>query len=75
MESTVEGQPSERRVEQYSLAQFLGIWALAAAPIGFLSWIVFPLVAPDFESDPLALGVTRVVPFLVAVTAEELVLL
>ena len=28
--------------------------------MGILSWIVFPLVAPDFESDPLAFGVTRV---------------
>jgi membrane protease YdiL (CAAX protease family) len=61
MESTVEGPPSERRSEQYSLAQILGIWALAAAPMGMLGWIVFPLVAPDFESDPLAFGVTRVV--------------
>jgi hypothetical protein len=34
--------------EQYSLAKILGIWALAAAPMGILSWIVFPLLAPDF---------------------------
>jgi uncharacterized protein len=47
--------------EQYSLAKILGIWALAAAPMGILSWIIFPLVAPDFESDPLAFGVTRLV--------------
>src|SRR5918992_1763656 len=52
---------SERRREQYSLAQILGIWALAAAPMGILSWIVFPILAPDFESDPLAFGVTRLV--------------
>ena len=47
--------------EQYSLAKILGIWALAAAPMGILSWIVSPLLAPDFESDPLAFGVTRIV--------------
>jgi membrane protease YdiL (CAAX protease family) len=47
--------------EQYSLAKILGIWALAAAPMGILSWIVIPLVAPDFETDPLTFGVTRVV--------------
>src|ERR687897_3392040 len=47
--------------EQYSLAMILGIWALAAAPMGILGWIVFPLLAPDFESDPLEFGVTRVV--------------
>jgi uncharacterized protein len=47
--------------EQYSLAKILGIWALAAAPMGILGWIVSPLLAPDFESDPLGSGVTRVV--------------
>lgn len=29
--------------------------------MAFLSWIVFPLTAPDFESDPLGSSVTRVV--------------
>ena len=29
--------------------------------MGILGWIVFSLVAPDFESDPLEFGVTRVV--------------
>ena len=29
--------------------------------MGILGWIAFPLLAPDFESDPLAFGVTRVV--------------
>src|SRR5918992_3986919 len=38
------------RSEQYSLAKILGIWALATAPMGILGWIVFSLVAPDFES-------------------------
>ena len=45
--------------EHYSLAKILGIWALAAAPMGILGWIIFPLLAPDFESDPLEFGVTR----------------
>src|ERR687898_1991138 len=49
------------RREQYSLAKILGIWALAAAPMGILSWIVFPLLALDFESNPLAFGVTLLV--------------
>ena len=47
--------------EQYSLAKILAIWALATAPMGILGWIVFSLLAPDFESDPLGSGVTRVV--------------
>ena len=47
--------------EQYSLARILGIWALAAIPMGILSWIVFPALSPDFRSDPLGAGVTRIV--------------
>ena len=47
--------------EQYSLARILGIWALAAIPMGILSWIVFPAVSPDFGSDPLGAAVTRIV--------------
>jgi uncharacterized protein len=50
----------QRRSEQYTLAKILGIWALAAAPMGILGWIVSPLLAPDFETDPLGSGVTRV---------------
>ncbi|MDQ5810000.1 MAG: CPBP family intramembrane metalloprotease [Actinomycetota bacterium] len=60
-ESTVHGTPSERQSEQYSLAKILGICALAAAPMGILGWIVFPLLAPGSESDPLGSGVARVV--------------
>jgi uncharacterized protein len=47
--------------EQYSLAKTLGIWALATVPMGILSWIVSPLLAPDSESYPLEFGVTRIV--------------
>jgi heme/copper-type cytochrome/quinol oxidase subunit 2 len=46
--------------EQYSLAKILGIWALAAVPMGILSWIVFPALSPDAEADPLGAGVTRI---------------
>ena len=60
-ESTVDGTPKESLSEQYSLAKILGIWALAAAPMGILGWIVFPLLAPGSESDPLGSGVARVV--------------
>jgi membrane protease YdiL (CAAX protease family) len=58
MKMSAEGQLESK---QYSLAKILGIWALAAAPMGILSWIVIPLVAPDFGSDPLGSGVTRIV--------------
>ena len=46
---------------QYTLWQILGIWALAVMPMGALSWVVFPAVSPDFRSDPLGAGVTRMV--------------
>jgi membrane protease YdiL (CAAX protease family) len=60
-ESKVQSSSSERRGEQYSLAKILGIWALAAAPMGILNWIVFPLLAPGFESDPFRFAITLVV--------------
>ena len=46
---------------QYSLARILGIWALATIPMGILSWIIFPALSPDYNSDPLGAGVTRIV--------------
>ena len=60
-ESKVQSSSSERRGEQYSLAKILGIWALAAAPMGILNWIVFPLLAPGFESDPFRFAITLMV--------------
>ena len=45
---------------QYSLARILSIWALAAVPMGLLSWIVFPALSPDVGSDPLEAGVLRI---------------
>lgn len=60
-EPTVQEASSEWQDEQYSLAKILGIWALAAVPMGVLSWIAFPLLAPDSGSDPLGFGVTRLV--------------
>lgn len=46
---------------QYSLWQILSIWALAAIPMGILSWVVFPAGSPDLNSDPLGASVTRIV--------------
>src|SRR4030042_3577657 len=48
------------RMDQYTLWQILGIWALAALPMGILSWVVIPAVSPDFNSDPFRGGVTRI---------------
>ena len=49
------------RMDQYSLWQILGIWALAAIPMGLLGWVVFPAVSPDFNLDPFGAGLTRIV--------------
>ena len=60
MEVTVRTNAVAETGEQYSLGKILGIWALAAVPMGILSWIVSPALAPDAESDPLGAGVTRI---------------
>jgi membrane protease YdiL (CAAX protease family) len=60
--STLQGPPSETQSEQYSLAKILSIWALAAAPMGILSWmgwIVSPLLAFQFGLDSLGSFATR----------------
>ena len=59
-EALAHPAPSARRSEQYSLVRILGLWVLAAAPMGLLGWVVFPLLAPDAGSDPLGAGVTRI---------------
>ena len=58
LQRTVDGIAETGK--QYSLARILGIWALAALPMGILGWIVFPAVSPGFGSDPLKAGVTRI---------------
>ena len=45
--------------DQYSLATILGIWALATIPMGLLGWVAYPALVPDFTTDPLGAGVTR----------------
>ena len=61
METTARAIATPETREQYSLARILGIWALAAAPMAILSWIVFPAVSPDPASNPVGAGVTRLV--------------
>ena len=38
--------------EQYSLAEILGIWLLAAAPMGALAWIAFPVLKDSVPMHP-----------------------
>ena len=60
MENSSRVNTSTAMEGQYSLAKILGIWALAAIPMGILSWIVFPALSPDSSLDPLGAGVTRI---------------
>jgi membrane protease YdiL (CAAX protease family) len=61
MEITARTNIAAEKREQYTLGKILGIWALAAIPMGILSWFAFPALSPDFSSDPLGAGVTRIV--------------
>jgi uncharacterized protein len=60
MENIMRSKAATEMGDQYSLGKILGIWALAAIPMGILSWIIFPALSPDFSSDPLGAGVTRI---------------
>jgi membrane protease YdiL (CAAX protease family) len=51
--------PTAAHDEQYSLTKILGIWLLAVAPMAALGWVVFPLLATSIGTDPLRLGVAR----------------
>jgi uncharacterized protein len=59
MENSSRANAAAEMGEQYSLAKILSIWALATLPMGILSWIVFPAVSPDYVTDPLGAGATR----------------
>ena len=38
--------------DQYSLGKILGIWVLAAAPMGLLAWVVFPALKDQVAIQP-----------------------
>src|SRR5918996_6610016 len=61
METAARANAVSATGEQYSLGKILGLWALAAVPMGILGWIIFPAVSPDPNSDPLGAGVSRLV--------------
>lgn len=46
--------------DQYSLTKILGIWLLAAVPMGILGWIVAPALSPDIKEDPIGAVVVRI---------------
>jgi len=50
--TTMQDHPTGEMGEQYSLAQILGIWALAAVPMGVLAWVVFPALKDRVQMHP-----------------------
>lgn len=52
-------QSTSTEEPRYALLHVLGIWAAAALPMGILSWIIAPALAPDMGSDPVGAVVTR----------------
>jgi len=60
MENVLRTKAIAETSGQYSLAKILGVWALAALPMGILSWVVFPALSPNSEADPLGAGVARI---------------
>ena len=46
--------------DQYSLSKILGIWLLAAIPMGILGWFVAPALSPDIKENPIGAAVTRI---------------
>jgi uncharacterized protein len=53
-------KPITQNEDQYSLMKILGIWLLAAVPMGILGWIVAPALSPDIRQDPIGAVVTRI---------------
>jgi membrane protease YdiL (CAAX protease family) len=60
-QAAVYSETTVDKTGQYSLVKIVAIWAAAALPMAVLGWIIFPLVSPSYETDPLGSGVTRVV--------------
>jgi hypothetical protein len=48
----IQDRATEETTDQYSLAQILGIWVLAAAPMGLLVWVVFPTLKDSVAIQP-----------------------
>jgi hypothetical protein len=46
------GRAQAERVEQYSLWQILGIWALVTLPVALLIWVVLPAILPSSSLHP-----------------------
>lgn len=56
--------------EQYSLGKILGLWAAVAIPLGIMGLIIFPLVAPEWDVDPLGVGFVRMATITLALMWE-----
>lgn len=73
METYFRATAAAEKVEQYSLARILGIWALATVPMAILGWVVAPALASGsptgrqaFTSRVMALTVGLIWQFVLA---------
>jgi hypothetical protein len=48
----IQDQATDKTIDQYSLAQILGIVVLTAAPMGLLAWVVFPALRDSVNMNP-----------------------
>ena len=51
---TVSNSPQSE--SQYSLIKIIVLWVAVALPLGFMSWVIFPAIAPDWGIDPMGVG-------------------
>jgi hypothetical protein len=68
--TTIASQKTVETTGQYSPAKILGLWAATALPLGFMGWVVFPALAPDWGVDPMGVGYARMGTIAVALFWE-----
>lgn len=52
VQSSLEQTKQAEQVEQYTLWQILGIWAIVALPMALLAWVVAPIIIPYISLPP-----------------------
>jgi membrane protease YdiL (CAAX protease family) len=73
--NTRRSQEAAGAEEQYGLAKILGIWLAVALPFFVLGWVVFPALAPDFDTDPIGRGAVKMAAIAVGLIWESILAL
>lgn len=74
MTATIETTTEPVVIPQYSKGRVLGVWAMAALPMGFLAWVVAPIVA-SFLDGPMPLIRTLIPAIALGLTWQFLLVL